>query len=258
MIHPHHKRFYRKNRFYIISFLFATFLIFIFNVHYGKKFETSFIDDIGYSIFDFELCASCKKVNQIDPRQFRTFGVFEWERNDSLSLTPLQDRVYSILLEKGYQPTRWEIVFRGQVASLVSPPYGDGRVEIHVRFYKDRIFAEYEISRNFLQHVLSERYSVNEYLQDIVTPLLSSEEKNDFYELTDVQYLTPDEQSMKRIDLKKVNTTPYDSYLLFSWKLTLYLIGALLVMVLSSKGLIFSSFVIGYMILFFSFFLPGR
>ena len=258
MIHPTHKRFYKKNRFYIISLLFISFLVFIFNVHYGRKFETSFIENVGYAIFDFELCTSCKKVNEIDPRQFRTFGVLDWERNSVLSLTPLQGRVYNILLEKGYQPTRWEIVFRGQVTSLVSPPYGNGRAEIHVRFYKDRIFAEYEIGRNFLQHVLSERYAVNEYLQGVVSPFLSHDEKEEFRILTDIQFLSPDEQIMKRIDLNKVKTSPYDSYLLFSWKMTLYTIGTLWVVILGSKGLVVSAFLMGLIIIIFSFFLPGK
>ncbi|MDO8241009.1 MAG: hypothetical protein Q7T51_03465 [Candidatus Moranbacteria bacterium] len=137
-------------------------------------------------------------------RKIKNIGLFNriGIKGNKLPSEKLQ-QIYQLLLSKGFRETRWQFIYEGQLAGLVKP-YSCGKNEIHVRFYDDRIFAEFEIGRAYIQHFLGPRLNANGYLFSLLV--------NHFSELNDIKWLeelfstenqTIDELSMRIWDVNK-------------------------------------------------------
>ena len=60
--------------------------------------------------------------------------------------------LYERLKKHGFRETKWQEIQKDQVAGLVQSCCG-GENEIHLRFFKDYITAEYEIARKYFSHL---------------------------------------------------------------------------------------------------------
>lgn len=111
----------------------------------------------------------------IKKRRLTTFGLFAPRVCSGRDLTETPAReIYSHLKELGFKETRWQFVFENQLAGLVLP-YNDGANEVHIRFYKDRIFAEFEVGRASIAHFLGPFLNANLFIQDLLEGRVSDE-----------------------------------------------------------------------------------
>lgn len=100
-------------------------------------------------------------------RRFQTLGIFASKHTDGALMVGTKfECIYNRLKDLGFKETRWQYVFSGQIGGLVLPindpkALRSGADELHVRFYEDRIFAEYEIGRSYLSHFVGPRYNAN-------------------------------------------------------------------------------------------------
>lgn len=111
-------------------------------------------------------------------RKFRTFGIFNWNRcNGTLLRDPRQRRIAIALRCIGFRETKWQFIYDEQLFGLVLP-YDNGKNEVHVRFYHDRIFAEYEVGRSSVAHFFSPFLNANKFVEQMVQDYLSAEDYN--------------------------------------------------------------------------------
>lgn len=134
-------------------------------------------------------------------RQFKSFGFFS---RKCVAGSEIDNRIaksiYEKLLQFGFKKTCWQYVYAGQIGGLVYPYFGDGHDtpnEIHVRFFEDHIFAEFEIGRAYASHFIGPRLNANSMLLKMLGPILSEEETRYFVEQTRLEKLYDDERSMK-------------------------------------------------------------
>ena len=110
-------------------------------------------------------------------RKLVNFGIFSHGIVIGKSINdPLMFFIYNKLKEKNYKEEHWQYIFKEQIGGLVLP-HNDSRNEIHVRFFKDRIFAEYEIGRPYISHFWGPRYNANKYIFNELKPYLTKNEK---------------------------------------------------------------------------------
>lgn len=100
-------------------------------------------------------------------RLLRTFGVFAPRVCSGSKLPESLAGIYATLKSIGFRETRWQFIFESQIAGLVFP-YNDGRNEVHIRFYDDRVFAEFEIGRASIAHFLGPFLNANPYILDLL------------------------------------------------------------------------------------------
>ena len=126
-------------------------------------------------------------------RKFRNFGIFTPKSCDGSLLSDLrQERIAKELIAGGFRETRWQYIYQNQVYGLVLP-YENGRNEVHVRFYKDRIFAEYEIGRSSLAHFLGPFLNANSFIIDTLDRTLGENDLEYLQEMTAEARLTLEE-----------------------------------------------------------------
>lgn len=114
-------------------------------------------------------------------RKLKTIGLFAPQIvSGELLNHELSRSIYQKLRELGFQETKWQYIYDGQVAGIVLP-YLDGRNEVHVRFYEDRIFAELEIGRAYVSHFLAPLLNANRYLENVLTDSLNKDERQFLY-----------------------------------------------------------------------------
>ena len=94
-------------------------------------------------------------------RLFRTIGIFRPRDCLRPNLENSYHRaIYDALRAAGFQRTVWQYIFDGQITGLVKPGLND----IHIRFYRDRLFAEIEISRALVSHFYGPKYNAREVI----------------------------------------------------------------------------------------------
>jgi len=115
--------------------------------------------------------------NQASPgRAVRTIGLFSprhW-----FGLRPdgsIRSWLYYCLKGVGFKETVWQFVYSGQLAGLILP-LEDGNKEIHVRFYCDRIEAELEVGRYYLDHFFAPRMEAKYMVLSLLALHLNGEE----------------------------------------------------------------------------------
>ncbi len=89
---------------------------------------------------------------------------------------PIMLKIYNKLKSQGFRETPWQIIYNDQIAGLVLP-HRDGKNEIHIRFFKDRIFAEFEIGRAYLSHFICKRCNANNYIIQKFRNILTKKER---------------------------------------------------------------------------------
>jgi len=105
-------------------------------------------------------------------RRFKTLGLLESSAvRGKYVASGSQKRIYEELKCLGFRETIWQYVFAGQRGGLVFQTE-DGN-EIHVRFYDDRIFAEYERGRAYMSHFFGPRFNAVKALHCILKGKLS-------------------------------------------------------------------------------------
>lgn len=111
----------------------------------------------------------------IHNRRLKSVGLLSYSKcNGRLVTEQYQKLFYSILRRSGFVETRWQLIFDGQIGGLVLP-YRDGKYEIHVRFYEDRIFAELEVGRSHAFHFLAPRMNANSYIRSVAAMHLADD-----------------------------------------------------------------------------------
>lgn len=170
-------------------------------------------------------------------RKFQGLGLFRKKSCDGSLVrhNPFLVIIYNKLKELGFKETKWQYIYEGQIGALVKQ-HNNGGNEIHVRFYSDRIFAEFEIGRAYFLHFIGPRYNANEHIVNILKPLMNSNDRELLLELMHSKRLKNQERCMefwappkdphkkykfieRLVELSFVST-------LFSWKaLILLLIG---------------------------------
>jgi hypothetical protein len=101
-------------------------------------------------------------------RRITTIGIFApTQCSGALVRDARMIDLYQALKSMGFVETRWQYIFDGQIGGLVYP-CNNGWNEVHVRFYRDRIFAEFEVSRSSPLHFLCPRFNANKYLIEIL------------------------------------------------------------------------------------------
>jgi hypothetical protein len=137
-------------------------------------------------------------------RKFRSIAlVIPSVKRGSPISDPTMRSIYLKLRSLGYQETPWQFVFRGQLGGLVLPYPVSGDVsrnEIHIRFYQDRIVAEYEIGRAYLSHFFGPRLIANRAIVSMLEPHLTQLENIELRLLTSRSRLLDDERAMKEWD----------------------------------------------------------
>ena len=134
---------------------------------------------------------NCKK------RKLRTFGIFARKicRSPELDLDELKE-AYRFLQSVGFRETNWQFVFEGQTAGLVLP-YNNGENELHIRFYHDRIFTEYEVGRSSIAHFLGPFYNANPYVIALLKGNISDRSFKTVTKLMSLNNLYSEECSME-------------------------------------------------------------
>jgi hypothetical protein len=133
-------------------------------------------------------------------RKLKTVGILDWKRcNGTLLIDPRQQRVASALKSLGFQETRWQFVYGQQLLGLVLP-YNDGKNEVHLRFYHDRIFAEYEVGRASLAHFFGPFLNANKFIAWIVESGLSDGDYSYLLSMTDRVNLRHEERALSDWD----------------------------------------------------------
>ncbi|WP_211051404.1 hypothetical protein [Parasphingorhabdus halotolerans] len=110
--------------------------------------------------------------------------------------------LYNELINKGFRETRWQYIFEGQIGGLVFP-YNDGRNEVHVRFYSDRIFSEYEVGRSSFAHFLGPFLNANPFLLDLLKDSVSDDSYALLGEYTKQYRLKDEENALEDWDYQK-------------------------------------------------------
>ncbi len=132
----------------------------------------------------------------MNKRKLISFGIFSRE---IVQGKRIRDKcmlsVYRKLLDLGFKQTRWQYIFDGQIGGLVLP-FNGGENEVHVRFYNNRIFAEYEIGRAYVTHFIGPRFNANNYLLGILYHSLSQEEVNFLEEFCSAKRQVHEESQM--------------------------------------------------------------
>jgi hypothetical protein len=133
-------------------------------------------------------------------RKFRTFGVFDWKRCDGTLLRDRrQQRIALALKHLGFQETKWQFIYDGQLFGLVYP-HGVGKNEVHVRFYHDHIFAEYEVGRASLAHFFSPFLNANKYLELMLKEYLCDDDYRYLLLATRAESLREEERALSDWD----------------------------------------------------------
>jgi len=104
-------------------------------------------------------------------------------------------RLYHQLKEFGFRETPWQFVFDGQIGGVVLP-HDSGKNEIHVRFYHDRIFAEFEIGRSYPSHFVGPRWNANLRLLEMLSSEIEKEELQPLSDFMDPLNYREDEAEM--------------------------------------------------------------
>ena len=159
--------------------------------------------------------------------------------------------VYNKLKENKFRETPRQYIFKDQIGGLVLP-YNGGRSEIHVRFFKDRIFAEYEIGRSYISHFLGPRYNANEFIFSLLKINLTKDEERYLYKMLSKKNQLDDEKKMqywdqqnKELFIKKKGekqNLPYffsHLFLKFGWKTFLSIAFFLYFILIILKGIPF-------------------
>jgi hypothetical protein len=133
-------------------------------------------------------------------RQLRTFAIFSSDvRSGRWIEDVMMRRIYEKLLRYGFVETSWQFVFRGQIGGLIMPHSTGGKAdfnEIHIRFYNDRIFAEYEIGRAYISHFFGPRLNANVQLRLMLVNYLDERELRYLAAMNNPEKLSSDEQHM--------------------------------------------------------------
>jgi hypothetical protein len=102
-------------------------------------------------------------------RRIVSLGIFAPKRcNGALLRDARMIDLYRALKSLGFVETRWQYIFDDQIGGLVRP-CNDGLNEVHVRFYPDRIFAEFEIARSSPLHFVYPAFNANKYVIQILS-----------------------------------------------------------------------------------------
>lgn len=114
-------------------------------------------------------------------RKLKTFGIFTPSQVNGNCIEGSDfETIYKKLKKFGFQETKWQFIYQDQIAGLVLPfkrtNCASEQDEIHIRFYKNRIFAEFEIGRAYPSHFIGPRYNANRYLFKMIRQLLNEQE----------------------------------------------------------------------------------
>lgn len=92
----------------------------------------------------------------------KKFGLFSpgTVKNGGKISHPGMKNLYEELKKIGFRETRWQILNKEQLAGLVLL-LTDGENELHIRFYKDRVFAECEAARIYISHLFKRAINAN-------------------------------------------------------------------------------------------------
>lgn len=109
-----------------------------------------------------------KTQSSVKIRKFVSLGIFcpRICRGDMIEDVRLKF-LYNKLISLGFRETKWQFIYDGQIAGLVFP-YNDGLNEIHIRFYKDRIFSEFEVGRSSIAHFFGPFFNANEFVLNLI------------------------------------------------------------------------------------------
>jgi hypothetical protein len=136
-------------------------------------------------------------------RKLSNIGVFSRGVVDGRLLeSELMSKIYGILKELGFRETMWQFVYVGQLAGLVLP-FNGGKNEIHVRFYGNRVFSEYEIGRAYLSHFTGVQYNANDYVLNLISEKLTGKEIDELKILIRCDQQAVDEREMQKWDGKQ-------------------------------------------------------
>jgi hypothetical protein len=106
--------------------------------------------------------------------------------------------LYRELRDKhGFRETPWQFIYRDQKAGLVLPVTGKQN-EVHIRFYSNRIHAEYEIGRAYIQHFGGIRYNANKYIRHILSDSAILGSSHQLDRLLGDHLLSPRERAMPK------------------------------------------------------------
>lgn len=140
-------------------------------------------------------------ISMNSKRHFRTIALLAPSVRFGTRITnPRMGSLYRKLRDLGFAETPWQYVFSGQVGGLVlshTKANHLGRNEVHVRFYADRIFAEFEIGRAYISHFFGPRLNANRELQRLLGPHLSTSERGYLAKLMSHERLLVDEAAMQ-------------------------------------------------------------
>lgn len=94
----------------------------------------------------------------------KKFGLFSpgTVKNGGKISHPGMKNLYEELKKIGFRETRWQIISKEQLAGLVLP-LTDGENELHIRFYRDRVFAECEAARIYISHLFKKAINANSF-----------------------------------------------------------------------------------------------
>lgn len=194
-------------------------------------------------------------------RKLYSFGIFSNQivKGNKIS-NPYMISIYQKLKNIGFRETLWQYIFHGQIGGLVMP-FNSGKNEIHVRFYKKRIFAEYEIGRYYVSHFLGRRYNANDYLYELLSNDLTVEERVFFREMLSEKRQLEDEIEMELWDKRSdpFTITRAQEHLIpisfiafclqFGWKTSFFIFILIYFIMAFSNSLLSNIFVAGISIL---------
>lgn len=130
-------------------------------------------------------------------RKFKTLGIIHPSVCDgSLLSVGAQRRIVSVLKDCGFRETRWQFIYENQVYGLVLP-YENGKNEVHIRFYSDRVFTEYEIGRASFAHFLGPFLNANGFVQKLVCNSIADCDYKYLEEMMDISKLSEEETSLR-------------------------------------------------------------
>lgn len=133
-------------------------------------------------------------------RKLISLGIFSKDSCDgSLIDQAHMKEIYDALISLGFKKTRWQYIFEGQLAGLVMP-YNDGKNEVHIRFYHDRIFAEYEVGRSSFAHFLGPFLNSRPYILHILRKQLSENCYAFLFDMTKAHRLYKQEAELETWD----------------------------------------------------------
>ncbi len=128
-------------------------------------------------------------------RRLRSFGILSPRIvAGRLLKDPISLKLYEKLKQIGFRETPWQYIYDSQLAGLVLPY--DGNNEVHIRFYRDRIFAELEIGRAFVSHFFGPQFNAIEIVLHKTAKHITKEERKYLTSMLYSKSIREDERSL--------------------------------------------------------------